>query len=81
MKHLNESEVASEKHDAWFVYMYSRMTIKERRASSDAANRKGDDGVVFSSWRLVQGVSSGCYSALCLNSIRGLMFRGNVLVE
>eukprot|EP01036_Dinobryon_divergens_P038781 gene38781-50969_t len=52
----NESEVPSEKHDAWFVYMYSNMTVDERRASSDAASRKVKDveSVISNYWQLVE---------------------------
>jgi len=56
----NESEVSSEKHDAWFVYMYSKMTMDERRASSDAARMKDEEGVISNYWQLVQRVSSNC---------------------
>ena len=56
----NESNVASEKHDAWFVYMFSKMTMDERRVSSDAASRKDIDGVNSNYWQLVRRVSSSC---------------------
>ena len=54
----NESDVASEKHDAWFVYMYSNMTMDERRASSDAASRKDVDGVISNYWGLARRVNN-----------------------
>eukprot|EP00597_Dinobryon_sp_UTEXLB2267_P000018 CAMPEP_0170056896 /NCGR_PEP_ID=MMETSP0019_2-20121128/118_1 /TAXON_ID=98059 /ORGANISM="Dinobryon sp., Strain UTEXLB2267" /LENGTH=435 /DNA_ID=CAMNT_0010261493 /DNA_START=278 /DNA_END=1582 /DNA_ORIENTATION=- len=46
----NEYDVASEKHDAWFVYMYSKMTVNERRASSDAATKKDEVDVISNYW-------------------------------
>jgi serine/threonine protein kinase len=55
-----ESNVASEKHDAWFVYMFSKMTMDERRASSDAASRKDVGGVNSNYWKLVHRVRSSC---------------------
>jgi len=56
----NESKVASEKHDAWFVYLYSKMTLDERRASSEAATKKDVDAVISNYWRLVQRMRSTC---------------------
>ena len=50
----HESDVASEKHDAWFVYLYSQMTQDERKASSQAANKNDEAAVVTSYWNLVR---------------------------
>ena len=50
----HESSVASEKHDAWFVYLYGKMTQDERRASSQAASKNDEAAVVTSYWDLVR---------------------------
>lgn len=52
----HETEKASVKHDAWFVYIYSQMSDTERRESWEAGCRQRVDGIVTNYWKVVNRV-------------------------
>ncbi len=49
-----ETEKATVKHDAWFVFIYSQMTSEERTTSFEAGLRKDIHGVVSNYWGVVE---------------------------
>jgi hypothetical protein len=52
----NECVIASSKHDAWFVFMFGKMSKEERKASSEAANNKHVGEVIAQYWELLHRV-------------------------
>jgi hypothetical protein len=51
-----ESEVASAKHDAWFLYLCKDMNLDERKASYDAATTNKPQAVITAYWQVVERV-------------------------
>ncbi len=46
----NETERASVKHDAWFVFIYSQIIPEERKKSFAAGRKKDIDEIVSNYW-------------------------------
>eukprot|EP01033_Poteriospumella_lacustris_P014780 gene14781-10571_t len=49
----HEATTASEKHDAWFVFIFSQTTRTERKESFEAGLNRSADGVVTNYWKVV----------------------------